>query len=81
MHLNQIQFMLYHERDGKKPENASFVHIVYLSAKLCNICDEAFFIDVSIYIFLYIPKTILDVSYDTCIWYSLIHKNVCVHYY
>ena len=41
--------MLYHEREGKSKENASFVHIVYLLAKLCNIFDEAFFIDVSIF--------------------------------
>ena len=39
--------MLYHEREVKNKENASFVHIVYLLAKLCNIFDEAFFIDVS----------------------------------
>ena len=35
--------MLYHEREGKNKENANFVHIVYLLAKLCNA-----FIDVSI---------------------------------
>ena len=47
-HLNQIRFLLYHERDGKIEENASFVHIVYLLAKSYNIFGEAFFIDVSI---------------------------------
>ena len=41
--------MLYHEREGKNKENANFVHFVYLLAKLCNIFDEAFFIDVSIF--------------------------------
>ena len=40
--------MLNHERERKNKENANFVHIVYLLAKLCNIFDEAFFIDVSI---------------------------------
>ena len=40
--------MLYHERERKSKENANFVHIVYLLAKLGNIFDEAFFIDVSI---------------------------------
>ena len=34
--------------EGKKRENANFIHIVYLLAKLCNIFDEAFFIDVNI---------------------------------
>ena len=43
--------MLYHEREGKKKENANFVHIVYLLAKLCNIFNEAFFIDVSICVY------------------------------
>ena len=47
--LNQIRFMLYHERERKNKENAIFIHIVYLLAKLCNIFGEAFFIDVSIY--------------------------------
>ena len=46
-HVNQIRFMLYHERERKNKENANFVDIVYLLAKLCNIFDEAFFIDVS----------------------------------
>ena len=41
--------MLYHENERKNKENANFVYIVYLLAKLCNIFDEAFFIDVSIY--------------------------------
>ena len=40
--------MLYHEMESKNKENGNFVHIVYLLAKLCNIFDEAFFIDVSI---------------------------------
>ena len=48
MHLYQIQFMLYHEKEGKNKENANSFHIVYFLAKLCNIFDEAFFIDVSI---------------------------------
>ena len=47
-HLNQIRFMLYHERECEIKENANFVHIVYLLAKLCNIFCEEFFIDVSI---------------------------------
>ena len=34
--------MLYHERERKNEENANFVHIIYLLAKLCNIFDEAF---------------------------------------
>ena len=40
--------MLYHEREHKNKENANFVYIVYLLTRLCNIVDEAFFIDVSI---------------------------------
>ena len=40
--------MLYHERERRNKENANFVYIVYLLTKLCNIFDEAFFIDVSI---------------------------------
>ena len=40
--------MLYHERERKNKENANFVYIIYLLTKLCNIFDEAFFIDVSI---------------------------------
>ena len=40
--------MLYHERVGENKDDANFVHIVYRLAKLCNIFDEAFFIDVSI---------------------------------
>ena len=39
--------MLNHERERKNKENANFVHIVYLLAKLCNIFDEAFFISVN----------------------------------
>ena len=78
MHLNQIQFMLYHERDGKKQENASFVHIVYLLAKLCNICDEAFFIDVSIYISVYSEDYIRRlIRY----MYLVFFNPVRVHYY
>ena len=52
-HLNRIRFMLYHERERKNKENANFVYtcIVYLLTKLYNIFDEAFFIDVSIFIF------------------------------
>ena len=49
MHLNQIRFMLCHERERKIKEHANFIHIVYLMAKLCNIFDEVFFIDVIIY--------------------------------
>ena len=48
MHLNQIRFMLYHERERENKKNANFVYIVYLLTKLSNIFDEAFFIDVSI---------------------------------
>ena len=40
--------MLYHERERKNKENANVVYIVYLLTVLCNIFDEAFFIDVSI---------------------------------
>ena len=40
--------LCYTIRERKNKENANFVHIVYLLAKLCNIFDEAFFIDVSI---------------------------------
>ena len=29
-HLDQIRFVLYHERERKNEENANFVHIVYL---------------------------------------------------
>ena len=47
--LKQIRFMLYHDRERKNEEHANFVHIVYLLAKLCNIFDEAFLIDVSIH--------------------------------
>ena len=48
MQLNQIRFMLYHERERENKKNAKFVYIVYLLTKLCNIFDEAFFIDISI---------------------------------
>ena len=42
--------MLYHEREGKNKENANFVYkFVYLLDKLCNIFDDVFFIDVSIF--------------------------------
>ena len=57
--FNQIRFMLYHERERKNKENANFVYIVYLLTKLCNIFDEAFFIDVSIVallLFIFISK-------------------------
>ena len=47
-HLNQIKFMLYHERERKNKENKYFVYIVYLLTKLCNVFNEACFIDVSI---------------------------------
>ena len=40
--------MLYHERERKNKENANFVYIVYLLAKLCNNFGDSFFIDVSI---------------------------------
>ena len=49
MQLNQIRFMLYHERERESKKNANFVYIVYLLTKLCNIFDEAFFIDVNIH--------------------------------
>ena len=32
-----MRFMLSHERERKSKENANFIHIVYLLAKLCNI--------------------------------------------
>ena len=51
MHVNQIRFMLYHERERKNKENANFVLFVYLLAKLCDIFDEAFLIDVSIHVY------------------------------
>ena len=38
--------MLYHERERKNKEDANFVYIVYVLAKLCNIFDDAFFIDI-----------------------------------
>ena len=41
--------MLYHERERKTEENANFVHIIYLLAKLCNISDDAFLLT-SVYI-------------------------------
>ena len=41
--------MLYHERERKNKKNANFVYIVYLLTRLCNIFDEAFFIDVGIF--------------------------------
>ena len=42
--------MLYLERERENKKNVNFVYtcIVYLLTKLCNIFDEAFFIDVSI---------------------------------
>ena len=56
--------MLHHERERKNKENAYFVYIVYLLTRLCNIFDEAFFIDVSIILsrkfltfFLFLLKT------------------------
>ena len=42
MHLNQIRFMLYHEKERENKKNANFVYIVYLLTKLSNIFDEAF---------------------------------------
>ena len=53
VHLNQIRFVLYHERERKNEENANFVHIVHILAKLCNIFDEAFLIDFSKHIHVY----------------------------
>ena len=41
-YINQIRFMLYHERERTNEKNAKSVHIVYLLVKLCNIFDEAF---------------------------------------
>ena len=41
--------MLYHERERENKKNTNFVYTVYLLTKLCTIFDEAFFIDVSIY--------------------------------
>ena len=55
--------MLDHERESKNKENANFVYIVCLLAELCNIFDEAFFIDVSIHkdaYFIYIYKKYKD---------------------
>ena len=40
--------MLYHETERKNKENANFVLIVYLFAKLYTIFDDTVFIDVSI---------------------------------
>ena len=40
-HLNQIRFMLYHERECKNKENVNFGHTAYLVAKLCNPIDGA----------------------------------------
>ena len=42
--------MVYHEKERRNKENANVVHIVYLLAKLRNVFDEVFSIDVSIYI-------------------------------
>ena len=42
MRLNQIRFMLYHEREYENKKNANFVYIVYVLTKLMNIFDEAF---------------------------------------
>ena len=42
-------YTLTGKRENKK--NVNFVDIVYLLTKLCNIFDEVFFIDVSIYLF------------------------------
>ena len=53
--------MLYHERECKNEENANFVESVYLLVKLCNIFDEAFFIDVSIYFLNHISYTIRSI--------------------
>ena len=61
MQLNQIRFMLYHERERENKKNANFVYIVYLLTKLCNIFDEAFFIDVSI-IRKCFPKFMIPIS-------------------
>ena len=40
---------IYHERERNNKENANFVHIVHLLAKLFNIFDEAFLLT-SVYI-------------------------------
>ena len=58
--------MLYHGRGRKNKENANFVHIVYLFAKLCIIFDEAFFIDVSLndWNILRVTKHYMDFSHN-----------------
>ena len=56
--------MLYHEREHENNENANFVHIAYPLAKLCNIFNEAFLIDVSIYDFTGVRYD-LKVNYNT----------------
>ena len=52
--------MLFHERERKNKENANFVHIVYLLAKLCNIFGEAFLLTS-----VYILSKIKGVFYET----------------
>ena len=46
--LTQFDLCYTMSENVKNKENVNFVHIVYLMAKLCNIFDEAFFIDVRI---------------------------------
>ena len=50
MQVNQIRFMLYHERERENKKNANFLYIVYLLTKLMNIFDEAFLLT-SVYIY------------------------------
>ena len=50
--------MLYHERERKNTGNASFVLIIYLLAKLCNIFDEAFLFT-SVYVSLETDRKLL----------------------
>ena len=77
--------MLNHERKRKNKENANFVHIVYLLVKLCNIFDEAFFIDVSIFSYcINRVRFLLEERKSICIaendqFTFLVHGTIRVH--
>ena len=55
--------MLYHEKDRKNKENAHFIHIVYLLAKLGNSFGEAFLLT-SVYFKFLAWSIVTHISYE-----------------
>ena len=43
MHVNQLRFMLYHERRSYHKVTEQFVNSLYMLVKFCNIFDGAFY--------------------------------------